>query len=211
MFLPLIDRLRCLNAHEDTWLVASIDRADERDVLEGTLGCPVCSAEYRVREGVVWFGEAPAAEEQTPSSAEALRLAAALDLTEARMTAILHGSWGAHASLLRGLSPAQMLLVNPPPGVTSGDGISIVRAPVAPLAAGWADAAALDLAGATDDAMAASVTMSLRGGGRLLAPAGVELPAGFAELARDADVWVAQLDAGAVAGTPIAISRRAPR
>ncbi|HEV8445178.1 MAG TPA: hypothetical protein VGQ44_00060 [Gemmatimonadaceae bacterium] len=209
MFLPLIDRLRCLNVHEDTWLVASIDRADERDVVEGTLGCPVCSAEYRIREGVVWFGDAPAAAAQAPSSAEALRLAAALDLTDARMTAILHGSWGAHASVLRGLSPAQMLLVNPPHGVTSGDGISIVRSPVAPVAAGWADAAALDLA--AGDAMAASVTTSLRTGGRLLAPAGAELPAGFSELARDADVWVAQLDAGAVAGAPIAISRRVPR
>jgi len=209
MFLPLIDRLRCLNVHEDTWLVASIDRADERDVVEGTLGCPVCSAEYRIREGVVWFGDAPAAAAQAPSSAEALRLAAALALTDARMTAILHGSWGAHASVLRGLSPAQMLLVNPPHGVTSGDGISIVRSPVAPVAAGWADAAALDLA--AGDAMAASVTTSLRTGGRLLAPAGAELPAGFSELARDADVWVAQLDAGAVAGAPIAISRRVPR
>ncbi len=208
MFLPLIDRLRCLNAHEDTWLVASIDRADERDVLEGTLGCPVCSAEYRIREGVVWFGDAPVAESETPSPAEALRLAAALDLTDARMTAILHGSWGAHASILRGLSPAHMLLVNPPTGVTSGDGISIVRAPVAPVAAAWADAAALDHAGS---AMAESMRGALRGGGRLLARADVPIPPGFGELARDADVWVAQLDVGAATGAPVAISRRAPR
>jgi uncharacterized protein YbaR (Trm112 family) len=210
VFLPLIDRLRCLNAHEDTWLVASIDRAEERDVLEGTLGCPVCSAEYRIREGVVWFGDAPAAEAETPSSAEALRLAAALNLTDARMTAILHGSWGAHASILRGLSPAHMLLVNPPTGVTSGDGISIVRAPVAPVAVAWADAAALDRSGG-GGAMAESIRAALRGGGRLLAPADAEIPPGFSELARDADVWVAQLDGGAVAGAPVPISRRAPR
>jgi hypothetical protein len=209
MFLPLIDRLRCLNAHEDTWLVASIDRVDERDVLEGTLGCPICSAEYRIRDGVVWFGEAPAAAAQAPSSAEALRLAAALDLTDAHMTAILQGSWGAHASVLRGLSPAQMLLVNPPDGVTSGDGISIVRAPVAPVAAGWAAAAALDHG--AGDSMTNSIRTSLRPGARLLAPASAAIPAGFSELARDADVWVAQLDAAAVAGAPIAISRRAPR
>jgi hypothetical protein len=149
-----------LNAHEDTWLVASIDRAKNPNVLEGTLGCPVCSAEYRIRDGVVWFGDAPAAEDETPSPAEALRLAAALDLTDARMTAILHGSWGAHASILRGLSPAQMLLVNPPTGVTSGDGISIVRAPVAPVTAAWADAAALDGA----DAAIAESFAALRGG-----------------------------------------------
>ncbi len=136
---------------------------------------------------------------ETPSPAEALRLAAALDLTDARMTAILHGSWGAHASILRGLSPAHMLLVNPPTGVTSGDGISIVRAPVAPVAAAWADAAALDRA---DGAMAESIRATLRGGGRLLARADVPILPGFGELARDADVWVAQLDAGAVTGRP---------
>jgi uncharacterized protein YbaR (Trm112 family) len=208
VFLPLIDRLRCLNAHEDAWLVASIDRAEERDVLEGMLGCPVCSAEYRIRDGVVWFGDAPAAEDETPSPAEALRLAAALDLTDARMTAILHGSWGAHASILRGLSPAHMLLVNPPTSVSSGDGISIVRAPVAPVAGAWADAAALDRA---DGAMGESIRAALRGGGRLLARADADVPVGFSELARDADVWVALLDAGAVGGAPIAISRRAPR
>jgi len=209
LFLPLIDRLRCLNGHEDTWLVASIDRVEERDVLDGTLGCPICSAEYRIREGVVWFTEAPAARDQTPSSTDALRLAAALDLTDARMTAILHGSWGAHASILRGLSPVHMLLVNPPSGVTTGDGISIVRAPVAPVATGWADAAALDLGG--DAAMLDSLRASLRGGGRLLAGTGVELPPGFTELARDPDVWVAQLDPASVVGTPIGLSRRAAR
>jgi hypothetical protein len=210
VFLPLIDRLRCLNAHEDTWLVASIDRAEERDVLEGTLGCPICSAEYRIRGGVAWFGDAPVADDETPSPAEALRLAAALDLTDGRMTAILHGSWGAHASILRGLSPAHMLLVNPPMGVTSGDGISIVRAPIAPVAPAWADAAALDRS-PEGGAMAESIRAALRGGGRLLARADAEVPAGFSELARDADVWVAQLYAGAVAGAPVAISRRAPR
>jgi hypothetical protein len=207
VFLPLIDRLRCLNGHEDTWLVASIDRAEERDVLEGTLGCPVCSAEYRIRDGVVWFGDAPAGRDQMPSSADALRLAAALDLTDARLTAILHGSWGAHASILRGLSPAQLLLINPPLDVPSGDGISVVRAPVAPVAAGWADAAALDRD--AGGAMADSLRASLRGGGRLLAAVDAEIPPGFTELARDAEVWVAQLDPAAVAGPPIGLSRRA--
>ena len=207
MFLPLIDRLRCLNGHEDTWLIATIDRVEARDVLEGTLGCPVCSAEYRIRDGVVLFGDVPAARDQTPSSSDALRLAAALDLTDARMTAILHGSWGTHAAILRGLSPAQMLLVNPPLGATSGDGISIVRAPVAPVAPGWADAAAVDR-GATVE-MADSLRASLRGGGRLLAAAEADVPTGFAELARDGDVWVAQLDPSAASGTPVPLSRRA--
>ena len=205
MFLPLIDRLRCLNGHEDTWLVASIDRADERDVREGMLGCPVCSAEYPIRDGVVLFGDVPPAADRTPSSDEALRLAAALDLTDARMTAILQGAWGAHAPILRGVSPAQLLLVNPPAGVTSGDGISIVRAPVAPVAAAWADAIAAD-ADATAP-MVASLRASLRGGGRMLAPLALNHPPGFEELARDAEVWVGQLDPSLVAGAPIGLRR----
>lgn len=205
MFLPLIDRLRCLNGHEDTWLVASIDRADERDVREGILGCPVCSAEYPIRDGVVLFGDVPPAADRMPSSDEALRLAAALDLTDARMTAILQGAWGAHAPILRGVSPAQLLLVNPPAGVTSGDGISIVRAPVAPVAAAWADAIAAD-ADATAP-MVASLRASLRGGGRMLAPLALSHPPGFEELARDAEVWVGQLDPSLVAGAPIGLRR----
>lgn len=207
MFLPLIDRLRCLNGHEDTWLVASIDRVEARDVIDGTLGCPVCSAEYGIRDGVALFGDAPVTPDQAPSSSDALRLAAALDLTDARMTAILHGSWGAHAAILRGLSPVQMLLVNPPLGVTSGDGISIVRAPVAPVAPGWADAVAIGRGASA--AMAASLRTSLRGGGRLLAAAESDIPPGFAELARDDEVWVAELDPSAAAGAPVTLSRRA--
>jgi uncharacterized protein YbaR (Trm112 family) len=205
VFLPLIDRLRCLNGHEDTWLVASIERADERDVLEGTLGCPICSAEYPIREGVVLFADAPPASERAPSSDEALRLAAALDLTDARMTAILHGAWGANASVLRGVSPAQLLLVNPPAGVTSGDGVSIVRAPVAPVAAAWADAVAVDADASAP--MVESLHASLRGGGRMLAPLEMHRPPGFEELARDAEVWVAQLDPSLVAGAPIGLRR----
>src|SRR4051812_31652364 len=115
MFIPLIDTLRCPNLHEETWLVASIDRAEERDMREGVLGCPQCLAEYPVRDGVVYFD--PTISRGAfiaPDELQATRIAAALDLTETRMTAVLHGAWGAHAQLVRGMSPAQLLLVNPP-------------------------------------------------------------------------------------------------
>ena len=125
MFLPLVDSLRCPRVHEESWLVASIDRADERDIVEGTLGCPVCLSEYPIREGIVYFTDNPSrAEFRAPSEDEATLLAAALDLTEARMTAALHGEWGANAPIIRGLSPSQLLLVNPPVGIASGLGTS---------------------------------------------------------------------------------------
>ncbi|HEY9229313.1 MAG TPA: hypothetical protein VIP11_21880, partial [Gemmatimonadaceae bacterium] len=55
MFIPLVDVLRCPVPHEETWLVASIDRAADRDIVEGMLGCPRCLAEYAIHEGVVLF------------------------------------------------------------------------------------------------------------------------------------------------------------
>jgi uncharacterized protein YbaR (Trm112 family) len=205
MFTPLVDILRCPNAHDETWLVASIDRSEERDIREGTLGCPICLAEYPIREGVVRFAEVVPPPSATQREEDAVRLAATLDLTEARMTAVLHGLWGALAPIVRGMSPAQLLLVNPPPGIVSGDGVSIVQATAAPIARGSVDAVAFDAS--ASEAMIASLVASLKGGGRMLGPAAAPLPNGLTELARDDEVWVAQLQAGAVS-SPIQLKRR---
>jgi len=207
MFMPLVDSLRCPRPHEDTWLVASIDRADDRDILQGTLGCPVCLAEYQVRDGIVLFNEHAARPSPGPVREEdAVRLAAALDLTEARMTAVLHGAWGALAPIMRGLTPAQLLLVNPPDGITSGDGISIVYADAAPVAHGVIHAAAVD--GSADATMIASLVASLRAGARMLGPLSVPVPPDLTELVRDDEVWVALLASSAATSAPIQLTRR---
>jgi len=208
VFIPLVDVLRCVKPHDDTWLVASIERADERDIMTGMLGCPICFAEYPIREGVVIFSEsAPKPAFRAPVEADAIRLAAALDLTDPRMTVVLHGAWGAHAPLLRGFSPVQLLLVNPPAGMTSGDGVSIVRAEHAPLAHGSVNAVAVDADASS--IMIESLRASLRAGGRMLGPVSVAVPAGLTELARDDEVWVAELPAGEATSRPIGLSRRA--
>ncbi|MEO7085199.1 MAG: hypothetical protein ABI442_07230 [Gemmatimonadaceae bacterium] len=206
MFIPLVDQLRCPNAHADTWLVASIDRAIDRDLITGILGCPQCLAEYPVRDGIVYFSETPRAPFEAPVENEAIRIAAALDLTDARMTAVLHGRWGAHAPVIQGMSPAALLLVNPPEGIVSGDGISIVIADTAPVAVGSMNAVALD--GAANAEMISSLCAALRGGGRILGPSTMALPADLVELARDDEVWVARQDAAPASG-PIPITRRA--
>jgi uncharacterized protein YbaR (Trm112 family) len=207
MFVPLVDVLRCTNAHVDTWLVASIERAEERDIKEGTLGCPSCLSEYPIREGIVYFVEpSTPLSFQPPRESDAMRLAAALDLTDPRMTAVLQGAWGAHAQLVRAYSPAELLLLNPPGGQTSGDGISIVMSDVAPLAAASTNAVAVD--SSVSDELFASLRRSMRAGARLLAPAPMPLPPGFVELARDEDVWVARLDDTVTISAPTSITRR---
>jgi uncharacterized protein YbaR (Trm112 family) len=205
MFTPLVDILRCPNMHDETWLVASIDRAEERDILEGTLGCPVCLAEYPIRAGVVHFADAQPAAPMMPLEADAVRLAAALDLTDARMTAVLHGAWGALAPIVRGLSPASLLLVNPPAAITTGDGISIVRAEASPVARASVDAVAVDAPASA--AMTTSLVASLRGGGRMAGPVAQPVPEGLVELARDEEIWVARLESSTAQGVPVQLKR----
>lgn len=207
MFVPLVDVLRCVRAHAETWLVASINRAENRYIVDGTLGCPACLTEYPIRGGVAYFSERdrdcinPGADE-----AQAMRVAAALDLTDRRMTAVLHGSWGAQAQLVAGISPSQLVLVNPPHGMISGDGISVVVSDVAPLAAGSMSAVAIDAP--ISDELFASLRRSLCAGGRLLAPASLAIPDGFTELARDGQGWVARLDDSGTVSALVPLTRR---
>jgi uncharacterized protein YbaR (Trm112 family) len=207
MFIPLVDMLRCTQPHEETWLVASIDRAEDRDIIEGTLGCPSCLAEYPIRDGIVIFDagvERPAYRQ--PSEQDVVRLAAALDLVDPRMTAVLHGAWGAYAPMVRGVSPVPLLLVNPPEGIASGDGASIVLAAIAPIAPGSVNGVAID-AGASGP-MIASFVWALRGGGRMVGPVTMALPDNLVEITRDSDLWVARLDAEPMVSAPILPTRR---
>jgi uncharacterized protein YbaR (Trm112 family) len=209
VFIPLVDILRCVNPHAETWLVASIERAEDRFIIEGTLGCPTCLAEYPIRDGVVYFTKARTEiPSMVPDESEAMRLAAALDLTDPRMTALLQGSWAGHAQLVRGVSPAQLILLNPPPGTTSGDGVSVIVSDRVPLAQQSIDAIAVDeLFGRLDEPGAATLP-ALKRGGRLLAPVSMPIPRGFNELARDDEVWVARVDDREIVSAPILPTRR---
>jgi uncharacterized protein YbaR (Trm112 family) len=198
VFIELVDDLRCPRPHEQTWLVASTTRTEGRDIIEGTLGCPICRAEYPIRDGVVWFAEAeeigaPAAGRAAPASPEvAMRLAAFLDLSDVQGFALLTGSWGSAAQLLRRVVPTHLVLLNPRPPVAAGDGISILEiAADIPLADATCRGVALDAAHADGRHLDEAVRV-LRPGGRLLAPAATPLPAGVIELARDDRLWVAE-------------------
>jgi uncharacterized protein YbaR (Trm112 family) len=207
MFVPLVDSLRCPNPHDETWLVASIERAEERDIKQGVLGCPSCYAEYPIVDGVVRFDDAaqrPAF--IAPNERQATRIAATLDLTDPRMTALLVGDWGAHAPLIRAMSPAHLLLVNPPDGVVSGDGVSIILASAATVAASSMDAVAIDAH--ASNAVVARLSAALRGGRRMLGPIARPVPNFLRELARDDEVWVAELEPGAVTSAPVLPTRR---
>jgi uncharacterized protein YbaR (Trm112 family) len=197
MFVDLIDQLRCPRPHEESWLVASTERMDGRDIVAGVLGCPACLTEYRIVDGVARFGEPPLeTPTAVPDEAEAMRLAAFLDLADPRGYAIVVGTFGAHARLLQRLTAVHLLVVNPPPRMGMGQGISgLTTAGPLPLARASARAVALD-AGAPA-AMLSGAAVIVRPGGRLIAPVSLEVPPGIAELVRDDRVWVGAREAEA--------------
>lgn len=209
MFIELVDALRCPVPHEESWLVASATRMEFRHIVDGTLGCPVCRAEYPVSRGVVDFRRAsPRAlpPEAPPDEAEATRLAALLDLTDSAGFAVLLGPWTVHAPLLRALVETPLVIVDPPEGTEGEPGISVIRCDAAlPLADGAARGIAVD-AGPPD--RIASAVRATRTRGRLVLPAGVALPAGVRELARDATLVVAEREAAASPPVTLHVRRR---
>lgn len=203
MHIELIDALRCRVPHEDSWLVGRFDRVEERDIIEGVLGCPVCRAEYPIRMGAVYYdapGERPGdsihapAPDPAPATPEAvMRLAAMLGLIGPGGLALLAGSWAAVAPVLEELVDVRLLLLNPVLGGDASRGSAIVCRDRIPVAPGALRAVALDAAAATQP-LFASAEIVLRPGGRLVIPAAssATLPAGLVEVARDADHIVAE-------------------
>lgn len=201
MFVELIESLRCPREHDEAPLVASATRTEARHIVEGILGCPVCGAEFPVTDGVACFGEpAEPTEPESPSAEAAMRLAALLELTDARGFAILCGRWGAQADQIRRLADTALVLVNPPPGF-GGEAAGIIRTrDVLPFAASSARAAALDAG--MSEALVESAVGAVRAGGRVMGPIALALPVGVTEIVRDDRDWV-----GEKAGSP----DRAPR
>jgi hypothetical protein len=217
VFIELADHLRCVRPLDDTWLVASAERMDGRDIVEGLLGCPVCAAEYRIENGAALFAPRPGRPDATgsarvddPPGDAALRVAALLGLADPAGFALLAGEWAAYAPALHSLTGVNTVALNPARGAHGGAaGVSVVYAPpgLVPLAAGSMRAAAVDASTVAAGGFPSAVR-SLRARGRLVAPAGATLPADVVELARDADEWVAERTGVTSAPVRLGLARR---
>jgi uncharacterized protein YbaR (Trm112 family) len=205
MFIELVDALRCPRTHEESWLVLAATRTEARHVQEGTLGCPVCHAEYPIHEGIadLRLDPPPDGAERGLSAHDgadpihdvsAGDLAALLDLGDALGFVVLVGAWSRRAAGLLELEVVPpLLVVDPPDGVRIVPGVSGVRSGATlPLAAGAARAVAVDDVGAVRVESAARAT---RTGGRIVAPALAGVPEGVRELARSDSVWVGEREA----------------
>jgi uncharacterized protein YbaR (Trm112 family) len=195
MHIEFIDLLRCPNVHEDSWLVAAFYKMDGRIVVEGKLGCPVCGAEYFIRDGVAVFADAAASSEDSlanQSESVSTTIAAFLDLTRPGMLALLAGEWARESTATAELTGARVIALNSSSPSRGADAVAEIRAAVpVPLAGHSLDGIALDAAHATP-AMLAEAARLLRPRGRLVVRGEAQLTERFRELARDSNQVVAE-------------------
>lgn len=207
MHVELADLFRCTAVHEDSWLVAAAYESVERVIMNGVLGCPVCGAEYPIIDGETNFaaGHERAAGEPL-DAAGTFRLAAQLDLSAPGKTVVLIGYDMQSALALQQLVPCRVVVVNGPRGMIEQDGAVIARircGDTVPVANASLHGIATRL-----DHLPANFLQLLRAGGRLVASAGIAIPPGTSEIARDHLEWVVARDA--VTSAPVSLSRRQP-
>ena len=199
MFIELIDQLRCINEHEDTWLVASFETVSNRFVLEASLGCPSCSAQYPIHQGIADFGagvdvSSCAAERAAAShnrEGHATRAGAYLEATEPGATIVLGGVWAYAAEELSQIAEVRVLALNAPAEVKESQSVGLLRVgSEIPVAPGSVFGVALDAWFPVK--LLASAVKAVRPGGRIVGPVSIPTPPGLAVLAHDDNYWVAQ-------------------
>lgn len=195
MFIELIDGLRCTADHRSICLVAAITKRDDRQVIEGTLGCPTCRREYPIRDGVVWFGERPTgrATSSAPDADGAMRIGAFLAVSEG-ITVALVGDWAQYANELAELVGLRAFAINPPTQtvVAESERVGVIYSENrVPFKASSLRGVAIGDAGwsAGDISLATRV---LSAGGRMVAPAILPVPDDIEEIARNESVWVGE-------------------
>jgi uncharacterized protein YbaR (Trm112 family) len=199
VFIELIDLLRCINAHPDTWLVASFKTVSNRFVLEASLGCPSCSAQYPIHDGIADFSagmalpacEAERAAESHRREELATRAGAYLDATEPGATIVLGGLWAYAAQELSEMAEVRVLALNAPDEVKEAPTVGLLRVgsdiPVEP---GSVLGVALDAWFPAK--IVESAVRAVRPGGRVVGPAIMPAPPELSVLAHDDRYWVAQ-------------------
>ncbi len=208
MFVEILEKLRCPNEHEPSPLVATASRTENRHIIEGTLGCPVCHAEFELHDGALNLGGSfiqPMLAEGALSDENGIRLGALLGLDERGGLYVLDFIGSYFSAQLTELSPnSQFVALSSNAAISGASAVIIGHGEGIPLAAACARGIALDDA---NPKLLRSAVQVLAPGGRLVAPVSARVPQGISELARDRELWVGEREAMPV----LSEIRRAPR
>lgn len=198
MHILLTDILTCPRCGPAFGLILLADRAEERRVLEGVLGCSNCREKYPVREGVADFGAPPETVRPVTDEEAVERLAGILGVTHGPAFLLLAGPVAAHAAGLAAMLPdVEVVTIGAPASAEDGAGINRVYAAGPQLPIASAKVAGVALSGAAAESLLDEGARAVSPVGRLvLDPA----PADAAErLQRHGMRIVAQQDSIAVA------------
>lgn len=197
MYIELIDLLRCPRVHEESWLVAAFNRMDGRFVIEGKLGCPVCSASFPIVDGIADLRDSRETSEGIASQSSdededaALRVAAMLGLARAGSVAVLSGMPGPIAGLIAEMASVRVVGTNSTSVAGEQENVAMIRSSDRlPFASGSIDAVMIG-AHASNDEVEDAVRI-LKTGGRLVVTADSQLRGNLREIARDERYIVAE-------------------
>ena len=201
MRVETLELLRCPAPHEPSPLITVAYERDGDRIVEGSLGCSICGAEYALREGVVYLSVdapiAPDAEAKDP-----MRTAALLGLNKPGVRVALCGAFGRHAVMIEEATDARCIAIN-----TSSIAVDPIRCTaldIVPLATASLHGLAID---DTHMRLLGDAARVVQAGGRVLGPAHAPIPDGCRELARDEYEWVAVVERTSSAPVTLQLSR----
>ena len=203
MFIELIDLLRCPREHDDSWLVAAFAKVDQRFVIRGKLGCPICGATYPIEDGIADLRDAELhsamadatrvsneCSPRTTSADDVVRFAAMLGLTRPGSLVVLEGGASDMAIPLSEMTEARAIVLNPEGRITESESVAVVLADGRiPLGPASVDGIVL---GSRTPTVYADSARVLKPGGRLVVPASTDIGVQFRTIARDERHLVAE-------------------
>ena len=196
MFIELAEYLKCPADHEDAFLVLATGAMKGRAIRYGTLGCPVCHAEYMVVQQAVRFGPRPDVGVPSTPLPHPDAIQALIGLESAGGYVALVGSAGRLAQDLAGLMRGvHFICVNPPVGVEPSVTRSLVEATATiPLRGSVVRGVVLGEEYAQPAWLAESARVLLRGQRVVACAEGLTPPVGVAALASGQGMWVGRKD-----------------
>jgi len=194
MFVELLEKLRCPHEHEENALVTTTAVTHARYVIEGTLGCSVCLAEFRVHQGMLEMPGSfpvPMLRPETFSPEQTIRRAAQLGLDERGGLYLVDGIGRYFTKSFHEISPNSQFIALSVMDRVDDAVMSIRGRPnVLPFAKGSLRGVAFDFE--VSAALMRSAVEALAPGGRLVTDAGLKVPDGIELIARDRDQWVGE-------------------
>ena len=192
MFIELAEYLKCPRDHEDAFLVLATGAMKGRAIRYGTLGCPVCRAEYLVGQQCIRFGprpDLPAPTGPLPPS-DAVQALIGLE-SPGGYVALVGSAAGLAQDLAAAMPGVHFVCVNAPQGITPSISRSLVEAPATiPLRGSVVRGVVLGAEYVEPAWLAEAARVVLQGQRVVTLREGVAPPSGLAAMAAGEGMWV---------------------